>query len=605
LYRTRLVILGNGGAGKTSLISALKQLQQPLEHQIDKVTEGVQIGELVIKEEGPESQSVILTTYDFAGQDIYHSYHPFFISENAVYIVCYNLRYGMQGIENWLYSIKVRAPNASVLVVGTNMDLFNKENIPSKLQKTFPRIHSFFKVSSVTGENIDNLSKTLYDLLMQDPQYTSLMHSLVPNSYINLIDTVKKLSMSQFDIQWKTLYELSGFKDAVAFEQAVFALDDWGQIMQFRQRKHQKPKNVNKTLTDMIILNPQWISDCMTALISTSSSVDTTGVVTDEFLDKIWQDIYLARNIDPKKLAFIMKNFEVMYRFGVRSTLVPCLLPSVPPDSFDLEKELFTIDKYESSSQPMVVEMSYHFDYFPADEFFSRFLVRMNKVSVVSCAWRSGACFQKSGNKLITVVDQQKGIFKYTISGIYPQNLMNICQEIVQQLVQEYYDLEVQQFLSCPSCVVTKRDSSGQFPLDKCMQDIKNGNMRTECYHCGHRFYLNQILLSDSLTEVIQNAIVKFRVDKNEKMPVEKKEFLHRQFLAQAHERFQYELKPSQSRRSVLLESFIVSEVRHNIIMLPVVVNENEYYAFCLCEMPGRFHFVEEAVYSMNPEKFK
>lgn len=125
--RTKLIALGNGGAGKTLLLKCIRE--GPQEKPVTVVTEGVSIS---VYEVNTKSPMVTYTFYDFAGQDVYHSTHPFFFSKKAIYLLCCNLRRGFNRIEYWLNSIKIRAPDANVLVVGTFADLVDDQDFPKK-----------------------------------------------------------------------------------------------------------------------------------------------------------------------------------------------------------------------------------------------------------------------------------------------------------------------------------------------------------------------------------------------------------------------------------------------------------------------------------------
>jgi len=141
----KLVLIGRGEAGKTSLLETLRTgasfLQPP-----DARTLALDITEWPLTasdgslqgesagEEAPEPQKFV--AYDFAGQREYHATHHLFLSRRSLHVLAVDLtRFGGGGDEEeearrvfgaevwfWLEMVQARAPGAAVAVVGTKAD---------------------------------------------------------------------------------------------------------------------------------------------------------------------------------------------------------------------------------------------------------------------------------------------------------------------------------------------------------------------------------------------------------------------------------------------------------------------------------------------------
>lgn len=114
--RTKLMMVGLGGAGKTTL--SQRMMSNDKEEKITtSVTDGITINKWLIK-------SVEYSIWDFAGQTVYYNTHQFFLSNRAVYLLLWNVRLGHQhaGLEFWLSSIECHAPKAPIFLVGTHID---------------------------------------------------------------------------------------------------------------------------------------------------------------------------------------------------------------------------------------------------------------------------------------------------------------------------------------------------------------------------------------------------------------------------------------------------------------------------------------------------
>ncbi|CAD5114014.1 DgyrCDS3176 [Dimorphilus gyrociliatus] len=114
--KTKLILVGLGGAGKTSLVN--RMMNDTKEGSTDtNVTDGIIIKKWLL-------QSVEYSVWDFAGQTIYYNTHQFFLSNRAIYILLWNVRLGYEyaGLNFWLNTIGRHAPNAPILLVGSHID---------------------------------------------------------------------------------------------------------------------------------------------------------------------------------------------------------------------------------------------------------------------------------------------------------------------------------------------------------------------------------------------------------------------------------------------------------------------------------------------------
>jgi internalin A len=114
LNEAKLILLGRGGVGKTSLVRRLVhgvfEPEQPM-------TEGIEITKWTLTLN--QTEAVRLNIWDFGGQEILHATHQFFLTQRAVYLVVLNGREG--GIdadaEYWLRLIESFGGDSPVIVV--------------------------------------------------------------------------------------------------------------------------------------------------------------------------------------------------------------------------------------------------------------------------------------------------------------------------------------------------------------------------------------------------------------------------------------------------------------------------------------------------------
>ncbi|RMZ98086.1 serine threonine- kinase pats1 [Brachionus plicatilis] len=168
--RTKLMLVGLGEAGKTSLMNALISSSRSRRPQL---TDGIDI----------KDWSIDLP--DSTGQSVYYNSHQFFLTSRAVYFLVWNVRLGSEyaGLDFWLSSISCHAPGAPIFVIGTHIDEVPKFSInQEKLKSRYNQICGFYFVSNTKNIGIDELVKDLIDVTLKQ----KYMNEAIP--------TIKKMT---------------------------------------------------------------------------------------------------------------------------------------------------------------------------------------------------------------------------------------------------------------------------------------------------------------------------------------------------------------------------------------------------------------------------
>lgn len=112
LREVKLIVVGRGGAGKTSLVKRLKG--EPFDPH-EGETHGINIRELELAcEDGPVQARV----WDFGGQHVLHAMHEFFLAARSLYLLVLGERDDMaeRDAVYWLQLIRSYAGQAPVVV---------------------------------------------------------------------------------------------------------------------------------------------------------------------------------------------------------------------------------------------------------------------------------------------------------------------------------------------------------------------------------------------------------------------------------------------------------------------------------------------------------
>ena len=119
----KLMLLGSTECGKTTLVARLQ------DKECHKSTFGVDISEWCYSS-SIGSRSFQFSIWDFSGKEEYYATHQCFLSQHSLYLLLFNIKHGLKGVEElkpWLNNIALQAPHSCVIIVGTHLDEISAE----------------------------------------------------------------------------------------------------------------------------------------------------------------------------------------------------------------------------------------------------------------------------------------------------------------------------------------------------------------------------------------------------------------------------------------------------------------------------------------------
>ncbi|XP_021360647.1 uncharacterized protein LOC110455055 [Mizuhopecten yessoensis] len=431
--RTKLMLVGLGGAGKTSLVKALMSSMHEGSNLTgaDSITDGIDICTWDVDYKG---DTVSYSVWDFAGQTVYYNTHQFFLSDRAVYLLLWNIRLGHEhaGLNFWLNSITVHAPKAPIFVVGTHTDQMTKVELPmDEMSQTYHQIEGFHFVSSKDGKGIPDLKEALFKATLQQ----EYMGEKIPQAWLQFesIITKEKVTNSKDVLSYKEVETLAtevGIVDSVEVAQSIQFLHDLGSVQHFQ----------NEYLHKHVVINPQWIVDVMACVVSVKQTFIQDGHLNHSDIQTVWKDY-------PNMCDWLLKlteQFDLTYQLeGEKCNIVPCLLPEKRPE--------FKWPEMNKDEGIYETTMIYRFDYLPAG-LFNRGQVRLHGYSEDSFIWKRGSFLKKNGQ--IALIQQIKDSeLNVRVQGMKPDNLLFFIHEVFEGLINESfhgvaYDYEI----PCPDC---------------------------------------------------------------------------------------------------------------------------------------------------------
>ena len=371
LNEAKIIFLGNGEVGKTSLMKALSGENFDPE---ESTTHGINICKYNVPIN--EQRSIDASIWDFGGQQIMHATHQLFLSRRCIYVLVINDRRDdlqqEQKIEYWLQQVQTFGGDSKVILIRNKYDMFMQNNVSEGiLQEKFPNLVCIEAVSCKTGHNIERVKNLLNEQVRQLP----MRKVCLAENWIKIKNEIKSISNEKDHLPLSTYNEIcinNGVTDKEAQKTLRQLLHDLSVIIAFEELSD----------FDMGILNPHWITDGIYTIISSNSLEKNKGYIK---INEIQQELDKAH---PKKYTnkarFIiesMMQFELCHLVGSSKShtyLVPNLLPNEIKDrSLKFGKNLIRFQfKYNNLLPPAL---------------FPKFLVRMNSQITSDKRWRTGA----------------------------------------------------------------------------------------------------------------------------------------------------------------------------------------------------------------------
>jgi internalin A len=386
LNEVKVLLVGDGGAGKTSLVKRL--LGEKFDNN-EPQTHGINIKKWEIID---GDDRIKVHSWDFGGQEIMHATHQFFLSKRSLYVLVLDGR-KEEKTEYWLKHIESFGGDSPILVVINKIDENPSFDVNRPfLQNKYKGIKSFHRVSCKENKGITSFTKILNDELAK----VELRQELLAKSWFNVKTNLE--DMTDNFISYETFQELCIQEDITgesAQDTLIGFLNDLGIILHFTdfQLKHTH------------VLEPKWVTGAVYKIINSKKVAKNNGVLKLESLASILkkdkETDYFYPQDKYKYIIDLMKKFELCYEMEPDCILIPDLLEIQQPE-FDFD--------YSSSLKFLI-----DYDFLPKSVM-PRFIVKMHKDIKDDLRWRTGVVLEDHtfNSKAVVKADENdKKIYIY------------------------------------------------------------------------------------------------------------------------------------------------------------------------------------------------
>ncbi|MFJ8848160.1 leucine-rich repeat domain-containing protein [Streptomyces cyaneofuscatus] len=431
-WASKIVVVGEGRVGKTSLLRALRrEAHNPQEES----THGLTVDDLSLPHPSPpENEDVImrLSTWDFGGQEIYHATHQFFLTDRSLFLLLWDAQIGWEGskLHYWLDMIKARAPQAPVVLVATHLGPRPPDLPLTELMETYPGlIVASLAADSQSREGIAEVRECIRQQAAQLP----LMGATWPRRWLRAADAVRAAETKH--VEPESLYSLmagEGVTEEGHQHALTAALHSLGDLLFYPD---------DEELCDLVILRPQWLTEYISRVLDSETVLDNGGLFQHNFGSEIWPDVGRAMR---RHFIRMMENFDLSYQTEDRmGSLVVELLPWNPPPYQQRWDALLSDGQRE-------LRLRYKLHTVPPG-IPTWFIAREHRFST-GLRWRSGALLNHPDGEHfgLVIVDRHAKTAEIRVRGPYPHDFFAVLKDGFEQTLQRYPGLDISRSVPCP-----------------------------------------------------------------------------------------------------------------------------------------------------------
>ena len=432
----KVIFLGDGGVGKSSLIEKIINPKSELDNTLAP-TNGIKISVLDTHFNG---KTVRLRIMDFGGQEIMHSMHRCFLTAHTIYVIVCESRSDTDidsMAARWIETVKSFAPDCPVILALNKADLNRNISVnETDLRNRNPSLKEVLKTSaSLPFDHRFGASKL----------FASILENL--SECINYVDANKNMlaikwdldCMSEDYIPAQRYQEICASHNVTNPEEQRYILD-WLRnlgVAYFYESESQ----LNSAMTTVRVLNPSWLTNGIYRLILRTPP---TGFLTHKeikrTLGKVFPGDVRSNRYNEEEVLFIlhvMHLFEISHDTGDGIEIIPMKMDKTPSRSAD------------TFPRNTALHLRWESFYLP-NNLVHKLVIRKIADLDKSCIWRTGALFHNKISKCSALVEMNEKALDMYVCGPNdaPRQYMENFRAEVQDILMEM-NLEATEIICC------------------------------------------------------------------------------------------------------------------------------------------------------------
>ncbi len=463
LYEAKLLIVGGGGAGKTSLLRRLYQCDKLMPEE-PETTKGIEIHchDFTLD----NGRDFRLNVWDFGGQEIYHATHQFFLTKRSLYVLLDDTRKDNktvqdEGFKYWLEVVDQLGDHSPVLIFQNEKGGRSKTIDEAGIKGRFANVKGVYQGNLEHPHTADKLRDALAFYAKQLPH----IGEELPARWVTIRADIEELAQQHPYISQQDYFAL--YKKHLEFDRDKALhlsryLHDFGVFLHFQD---------DLTLAKTVILQNTWATEAVFKMLDDETVKTAWGRFTLSDCQRVWQESLYA-DMHPELLA-LMQKFELCYPLpdaGLETWLVPQLLPPSKP---------FALNGWEKAGD---LVLRYRYEFMPKG-LISRLMVRQHRhVPEPELGWVTGVLFERDGAQLLAEIAPKGDEIVLRARGVERKGLLDIISSDLDFL-NKYFRLndKVEKLVPCHCRQCLTKAIPESFEQKRLLQRKRDGKLIVEC----------------------------------------------------------------------------------------------------------------------------
>ncbi|MBN1482769.1 hypothetical protein EH223_12385, partial [candidate division KSB1 bacterium] len=499
LYEAKMLIVGEGESGKTTLAYKIQDINCPLPHINDR-TKGITINTHqfpIPQKDNDPNRDFLLNIWDFGGQEIYHATHRFFLSKRSLYVLVADNRKDDTDFNYWLNIIELFAADSPIIIVLNEKGDVKRSINTSELRGRYPdNIKEILSINFKTAEENNTAVKQqrlkkieqLITLIEDAAKFLPHIGEPVPARWIDVRTALENDQRNYiFREQFDEICRYHQITDTEDIDTLLGYLHDLGILLHFSE---------NPLLRDRVILNPTWATNAVYKIFDDETIISKQGRFTRNDCSVLWADPQYHRVCDV--LIELMKNFRLIYEIENTGNLVAAQMLTQNTPSYPWNSENNSL-------------MQFRYDLFMPKGILWQFIVLMYRyIENHDWVWRNGVILRRDATRAEVIEKLSERRIYIRFSGYGIPEFRAIIADKLDEISDSFHKLHYEKMIpcNCSKCSNSKEPNFYEF------SDLKNrkekGKQTVEC-----RYSFEDVIVR-TLLEGFDPVKVKEEIQKDE-----------------------------------------------------------------------------------------
>jgi internalin A len=451
LYEAKFLIIGEGGAGKTSLAKKIEDETYELQSD-EKSTQGIDVIQWKFPYNGQEFR---VNIWDFGGQEIYHQTHQFFLTERSLYALVADTRKENTDFYYWLNVVELLSDNSPVLIIKNEKQDRQCEVNERQLRGEFAHLEKVVATNLATNRGLREIKDTIEQYITRLPhvgtpwpKIWARIRSILEDNFRNYI-TLE---------EYCQLCRVNGLTDRKDMLRLSRYLHDLGVCLHFQD---------DATLKHYVILKPEWGTTAVYQVLDNETVKKNLGCFTQDELQDIWKDSEYSEMRD--ELLQLMMRFKLCYPIPNRHCHY------IAPQLLDIDQPEYTWD--ESSN----LILRYTYEFMPKG-ILTRFIVETHPwIEQQKLVWRSGVVLNKNQTRAEVIEHYNQREIKVRVTGNRKKELLAVVTHELDKIHNSYERLQYKTLVPCNCEDCQGSQTPYSYPLDRLRKRLEDNRYQIEC----------------------------------------------------------------------------------------------------------------------------